>query len=159
MCRTLEVSRSGYYSWINRVPSKRTIETQQLKIAMRELYHESKNRYGSPKIMKELRFQGWTISQPRVARMMTSEGFRSIITKKFRSANKETTPPSRIAENHLSRNFTAEGSGQKWVSDITYIPTNQGWLYLTIVMDLFDRKIIGWSLNTSMTAKATVSSA
>ncbi len=156
MCRTLEVSRSGYYSWINRVPSKRTIETQQLKIAIRELYHESKNRYGSPKIMKELRFQGWTISQPRVARMMSSEGFRSIITKKFRSANKETTPPSRIAENHLSRNFTAEGSGQKWVSDITYIPTNQGWLYLTIIMDLFDRKIIGWSLSTSMTAKATV---
>jgi len=156
MCKVLQVSRSGYYAWLLRSPSKRQKETQQIKTEIALIYIESKNRYGSPKIANELMNRGWSISRPRVARMMRSEGLRSIINKKYRCTTTDSNHSYPVAENHLARDFSANRSGQKWVSDITYIPTKQGWLYLTIVLDLFDRKVIGWALSTTMTAKDTV---
>ena len=156
MCHTFKVSRSGYYNWLDRKPSKREVESDQLKTAIGQIYKASKNRYGSIKITKELTALGWSVSRPRVARMMRSEGLRSIINKKYRCATTDSNHSFSVAENHLSRNFSAKRSGLKWVSDITYIPTKQGWMYLTIIMDLFDRKIIGWALSTNMTTKNTV---
>ena len=156
MCEVFKVSRSGYYDWLYRKPSNRSIETIQLKSEINLIYQASKKRYGSLKITNKLTQLGWVVSRPRVARMMRSEGIRSIINKKYRCVTTESNHSISISENLLSRDFRAIRSGQKWVSDITYIPTKQGWLYLTIVLDLFDRKIVGWALSTNMTAKDTV---
>jgi len=156
MCQVFNVSRSGYYHWINRKPSKRELERQQIREEIKVLYTESKHRYGSPKITNELRDKGWKVSRPRVARIMRSEGLRSIICKKFKGTTTDSKHNYKVAENQLNRDFYAHIPGQKWVSDITYIPTRQGWMYLTIIMDLYDRKIIGWSLSTNMTTHDTI---
>ena len=156
MCNTFKVSRSGYYDWLHRKPSKREVESGQLKTAIGVIYKASKKRYGSIKVTKELTKLGWSTSRARVARMMRSEGFRSIINKKYRCTTTDSNHSLAVAENHLNRDFSASRPGQKWVSDITYIPTNQGCMYLTIVLDLFDRKIIGWALSTTMTTSDTV---
>ncbi|GIV35573.1 MAG: transposase [Chitinophagales bacterium] len=120
------------------------------------VYKESKGRYGSPKITEELRLRGLQLSRPRVARLMRSEGIKSIVHKKFRVVTTDSKHNYPVAENHLNRNFKVDAPGKVWVSDITYIGTAQGWLYLTIIMDLFDRKIIGWALSKRLTAKDTV---
>ena len=156
MCRALEVSRSGYYAWRGRKPSSIKLENSQIIDEIRRIHADSKYRYGSPKITKELHSLGWQVSRPRVARMMNSLGLRSIICKKFRGATTDSKHNLPVAANHLNRDFQATEPGEKWVSDITYIPTLQGWLYLTIIMDLYDRKIIGWALSRSMTTEATI---
>lgn len=156
MCKAFKVSRSGYYNWIHREPSKREQEREQLSQEIKQLYTMSKQRYGSPKITEDLRDRGWKVSRPRVARIMRSEGLKSIICKKFRGTTTDSKHNYPVAENHLNRDFKADSPGEKWVSDLTYISTSQGWIYLTIVMDLYDRKIIGWSLSTSMTTQSTV---
>lgn len=159
MCRVFKVSKSGYYHWRSRKPSKRQLERQQLSQEINELYRGSKGRYGSPKITDELRDLGWRVSRPRVARIMKSEGLKSIICKKFRGVTTDSKHNFSVAPNVLDRDFDAQEPGEKWVSDITYIPTHQGWMYLTIIMDLFDRKIIGWSLSSTMTTHDTVMTA
>ena len=156
MCRVFKVSRSGYYDWLGRKPSPRAIERTNLVRQIRVLYEGSKRRYGSPKITDELRDLGWVVSRPRVARIMRTEELRSIICKKFRGMTTDSSHNLPVADNLLNRDFNATAPSQKWVSDITYVPTAQGWVYLTIVMDLFDRKIIGWSVSTSMTTQATI---
>lgn len=156
MCKIFKVSRSGYYEWLERKPSRRQLEIQQLKYAIQMVYKASKNRYGSPKITNELRDQGWKVSRPRVARIMRTEGLKSIVHKKFRCTTTDSKHNLPVAENHLNRNFRVQNPGQAWVSDITYIPTKQGWLYLTIIMDLYDRKIIGWAFSTTLSTSDTV---
>ena len=159
MCKAFKVSRSGYYEWLGRRPSRRAVERAKLVDQIRALYEGSKHRYGSPKITDQLRDLGWTISRPRVARIMRAEGLRSIICKKFRGMTTDSRHNLPVAENLLDRDFEATDTKQKWVSDITYVPTAQGWVYLTIVMDLYDRKVIGWSVGTSMTTQATIQAA
>lgn len=156
MCKVFNVSRSGYYDWLNRKPSSRQLENQQVIEEIQMVYQQSKGRYGSPKITEELRDRGWKVSRPRVARIMSSEGIKSIVNKKFKVLTTDSRHNLPIAENILDRDFVANASGRKWVSDITYIPTHQGWVYLTIIMDLYDRKIIGWALSSTMTAKDTI---
>lgn len=156
MCQAFKVSKSGFYQWQQRKPSNRALETERIKSLIKSVHKESKGRYGSPRIAKELSFKGLKVSRPRVARMMKSEGIKSIIQKKYRVSTTDSNHDYRISENHLNRNFKALLPGQKWVSDITYIGTDQGWLYLTIIMDLYDRKIIGWALSDNMTTEATV---
>lgn len=156
MCKVFKISRSGYYDWLKRKPSKRALETQRLKEQVHTLYRGSKGRYGSPKITDELRDNGWKVSRPRVARIMRSEGLKSIVSKKFKVVTTDSRHNLPIAKNLLNREFAAEAPGRKWVSDITYIPTRQGWMYLTIIMDLYDRKIIGWALSTTMAARDSV---
>lgn len=152
----MQVTKSGYYEWKKRKPSKRALKKQQLVKEIKIIYKESNGRYGSPKITNKLRENGWNISRPLVARLMQKEGLKSIICKKFRGTTTDSDHDLPVAENLLNRNFNANIPGVKWVSDITYIPTHQGWMYLTIIMDLFDRKIIGWSLSTNLTAQDTV---
>jgi transposase InsO family protein len=156
MCKVLAVSRSGYYYWIKRKPSDQQIQRERLSKEIKQMYQGSKGRYGSPKITNELRDKGWKVSRPRVARIMRSEGLKSIICKKFRGATTDSTHNFPVAENHLNREFFAQAPGQKWVSDITYISTRQGWMYLTIILDLYDRKIIGWSLSTTLITQDTI---
>lgn len=156
MCRVLGVARSAYYDWLTRKPSKRTLENQVLKSTIQELHRQAKFRLGSPKLTVELKDRGFFVSRPRVARLMKQLGIRSIISKKFKVTTTDSNHDHLPSKNLLARDFTASRPGEKWVSDITYVRTKQGWLYLTIVMDLFDRKIIGWSMSTNMDAKGTV---
>ena len=156
MCKVFNISRSGYYDWQKRKPSARQLENQQITKEINRVYKASKSRYGSPKITNELRDLGWKVSRQRVARIMRSVGIRSIISKKFKGLTTDSRHNFPVSENHLNRSFSADGPGEKWVSDITYIPTRQGWLYLTIIMDLYDRKIIGWALSNNMTTNDTV---
>jgi len=104
----------------------------------------------------ELRKQGVSASRPRVARLMQQCGIRSIVSKKYRVCTTDSNHGFMIAKNHLNRQFQVERPSSAWVSDISYIPTRAGWLYLTIIMDLFDRKIIGWSVSQNMEAISTV---
>jgi transposase InsO family protein len=156
MCKVFKVSRSVYYDWQKRKPSARQVENEEITKEIRRVYKESKNRYGSPKITNDLVSNGWKVSRQRVARIMRSNDIRSIISKKFKVTTTDSSHSLPVAKNHLNRDFTANRPVEKWVSDITYIPTEQGWLYLTIIMDLFDRKIIGWALSTGMSTEETI---
>ena len=154
MCKVLKVSRSSYYKWLVGVPSKRALYNQMLSDEIKRIYTLYKGRYGSRRIAKELESLGIKVSKQRVARLMKKHALRSILKRKF----KVTTDSSHkypVVENHLNRNFTVEKPNSAWVSDITYIRTKQGWLYLTTVIDLFDRKVIGWSVSSTMYAKDT----
>lgn len=155
MCQVFEVSRSGFYSWQKSAESNRAIENQMLTEQILKTYQDSKKIYGSPKIAKELNNRGIRVSRPRVARLMVKAHLKSIVKKKFKvtTDSKHKYP---VVENILNRQFYPERTGMVWVSDITYIKTKQGWLYLTMVLDLGDRRVIGWALSATMKAIDTV---
>ena len=152
MCRTLSVSRSGYYSWRGRPESRRAMENRRLDAHIKVIYIKRRGRYGSPKITKELHDKGFQVSKNRVARRMREAGLRSIVRRKYRPTtdSKHSHP---VAENLLQRDFTATAPDKVWVSDITYIATERGWLYLTVFLDLFSRMVVGWALSTSLSAE------
>ena len=154
MCKAFKISKQSYYRSRNYVFSQRNSENRALLCEIRRIHEFSKASYGSPRITDELKARGFKISRQRVARLMNREGIRAVHKKKFvvTTDSKHTYP---IVENKLNRNFTMDSPAQAWVSDITYIKTLKGWLYLTAILDLFDRKVIGWSLSTDMTAKNT----
>lgn len=154
MSAVFGVSRSGYYSWLGRGPSRRSTENAQLRKEIRRVWESSKMNYGSPRIYRQLKAEGWTVSRQRIARWMRKMGIASRIRKKW---VKTTQSNHRwpVAANLLDRNFAPDGLSQVWGSDITYIPSEQGWLYLTTVMDLGDRQILGWSLSDGMSARQT----
>jgi putative transposase len=154
MCNVLKVSKSGYYKWLNRTPSNRAIKNALLIKEIYKIYNLSKCRYGSPRITKELNIQEYKASHQLVAKLMRRESIRSIIRKKYRvTTNSNHKYP--VVENKLMQQFAVKEKNDVWVSDITYVSTKQGWLYLTTVIDLFDRKVIGWSLSQTMSAKQT----
>jgi len=155
MCSALKISRSSFYSWLKRAPSKRELENTLLKKRIREIHLKSRMTYGSPRIWKELTMEGFKVSRVRVAKLMKQEGIRSKINRKYRvTTNSSHKYP--IVLNHLNRQFDIKIKSQVWVSDITYIQTKEGWLYLTTIIDLWDRKVIGWSLSNTMYANKTV---
>jgi len=153
MCEVLEVKRSGYYAWLKRPKSKRAIENEELIKEIQSIHQRSHGRYGSPKITAELRRQGCA-SRPRVARLMKAEGIGSKTSKKYRQTT-DSNHSLKISANRLKRQFEVTELAKVWVSDITYIWTTEGWLYLTVVMDLADRKIIGWALSKGMFVEET----
>lgn len=154
MSEVFNVSRSGYYRWLNAPPSERAKENKRLRKQIKKVWLESGKTYGSPRIHQQLLRQGERISRPRVARLMTKEGIQSQIRRRW-----VTTTDSKhrlsVAPNLLAREFTPARLGQVWVSDITYLPSKGGWLYLTTVMDLADRQILGWALSRGMSAEET----
>ena len=155
MCKVFKVSSSAYYAWCNHKPSRREENNNFLIEEIKIIYNNSKGTYGSPRIAKELNCKGILTSEKRVAKLMKKEGIQSKIRKRY----KVTTDSSHkypVVENKLSQNFNVEELATAWVSDITYIHTNQGWLYLTIILDLGDRKVIGWSLSDSLKTNHTV---
>lgn len=156
MCKAFKVSRSGYYNWLNRKPSARQVDSQSILQLIRGIHKESKGRYGSPKITRELHKRGVQISRPRVARLMKVAGIRSVIHQKFRIKTTDSNHSYPIAKNLLDRKFAPGSVAKAWVSDITYIKTTQGWLYLTVIVDLADRKVVGWSLSKTMRTCDTV---
>lgn len=155
MCKVLGVSKSGYYAWLKRKPSKRSVENKKLMEYICKIHKRSKGTYGSPRITEELKANYMNVSRPRVARMMKKANIRSIVKKKFvaTTSSKHSFP---VSPNLLNREFKVDRQGKAWVSDITYIRTMEGWLYLTVIIDLADRRIIGWSLSSSLKASDTV---
>lgn len=155
MCRVFKVSSSGYYYWLKHPVGKRAHKQRELLVHIKQIFQKSRCRYGSPRIAAELRVQGIKASRPRVARLMRKAHIQSVIRKKYRAQTTDSTHAHTLAENLLNRDFSADKLGQKWVSDLTYLRTGQGWLYLTTVLDLADRKIIGWALSDTMEASQT----
>lgn len=154
MCKVFNVSKSGFYGWRNYCPSNRDNENRMLLFEIRRIHEQSRASYGSPRVTDELKSRGFDVSRPRVARLMKRNGIRAVHAKKFvvTTDSKHQYP---VVSNILDRNFSANEKGQAWVSDITYIKTAKGWLYLTVILDLFDRKAIGWSQSCDLTAKNT----
>ncbi|WP_445665488.1 IS3 family transposase [Fodinibius sp. AD559] len=155
MSEVFDVSRSGYYSWMGRGPSDRAKENQRLLELIKKIWLKSGKTYGSPRIHQQLLRGGEQLSRRRVARLMRKEGIQSQIRPKWVATtdSKHSLP---VAPNLLDQDFSAGQLGQVWVSDITYIPSNQGWLYLTTIMDLADRQILGWSFSEGMSAGETI---
>jgi transposase InsO family protein len=154
MSNILDVSRSGYYRWRGRGPSDRELENKQFTQQIRQIWEDSGKTYGSPRIHAALLAGGEQLSRPRVARLMRKAGIASQIRPKW-VATTDSGHALPVAPNVLDRNFQADHLGRAWVSDITYLPSSGGWLYLTTNMDLADRQIIGWSLADSMATEAT----
>lgn len=154
MCNVLKLSSSGYYKWKNRPSSNRLLLKEKIKEQITSIYFSSRQRYGSPRIAIELNSLGYKISRITVAKYMKELGLKSKLSKKF----KVTTNSKHnylIVENVLDRNFSVTAPSKVWVSDITYLQTKEGFLYLTTVIDLYDRKIIGWSLSNGMSTEET----
>lgn len=145
MCRCLTVSRSGFYAWLNSSPSDRSVRDDELCERIREIHAASRGTYGSPRIHQELLAQGEDIGHKRVERLMRHNGLVG------RHARRRCTTTIRdgadpVAENILNRQFTTNAPNQVWVGDITYIPTLEGWLFLAVLIDLFSRRVVGWSM-------------
>ncbi|MDZ7657653.1 IS3 family transposase [Fodinibius sp.] len=154
MSQVFGVSRSGYYRWLTRLPSKRSLFNNKLRKAIWRVWKSSGKNYGSPRIHRQLVVEGWEVSRPRIARMMSKMGIASRIRKKWVNTT-QSNHRWPVAPNLLGRSFFPENLSQVWVSDITYIRSEAGWLYLTTVMDLGDRQILGWSLSDQMSAEQT----
>jgi transposase InsO family protein len=155
MCSVFKVSRAGFYKWTVSSPSNRSVENQMIETEVLQAFENSKRIYGSPRITSKLHKKAINVSRPRVARIMRKAKLRSIVKKKFKVTT-DSIHKFPVPENVLERDFKPGILGAVWVSDITYIRTRQGWLYLTTVIDLGDRKIIGWALSTTMKANDTV---
>ncbi len=154
MCQVLQVSTSGYYKWIAHKPSARTLYNQYLVTEIKQIHEQSKRRYGSPRIAKELEMRNIRASEVLVAKLMKIHAIRSIIRKKY-VVTTDSKHKYSVVENLLNRQFNVKEANEAWVSDLTYVHTQEGWVYLTTVVDLFDRKVIGWALSHTMMAKET----
>lgn len=150
MCRVLEVSPAGFYVWRTRAPSARATANDRLLVHLRAFHQRSDGTYGAPRILDDLRDDGWRVGQKRVARLMRQDGLvgRARPRGKGRTTNSQHTYP--VAPNLLNRQFAVSEINQVWVSDITYVPTRQGWLYLATVLDLASRRCIGWAMRETL---------
>lgn len=155
MCRLLLVSSSGYYDWRNRLPSLRTKENVELAAKIKTIFDKEHARAGAKRVAERLKLEGTLASRHRVARIMRLHGWRAKAAKKFK-ATTNSNHKLPVAPNLLQQNFSASKSNEKWVSDITYIWTEEGWLYLAVVMDLYSRMVVGWSMSERMTSKLVI---
>lgn len=152
MCEVLNVSTSGYYEALDRPPSPRAERHQRIQEAVAQVHAESHGIYGSHKIAEELdqREELETACRNTVATAMQELGLKSRVSKAFKPTTTRPDPTKQPADNKLDRDFTADEPNRKWVTDITYLPTAAGWVYLAVVIDLFSRKVVGWSLSASL---------
>ena len=155
MCKELEVSPSGYYAWRHRPPSAREMANQELVKKIEAVYNDSYETYGSPRVYRELKAQGVACSENRIARLMRLRGLRAKQVRRYKSTTKRNKK-HHVAPNLLKRDFAADRPDHKWLTDITYIPTQEGWLYLAAILDLFPRRIVGWAMSERMTSDLTL---
>ena len=154
-CSALGVSASGYYAWLDRPPSSRQERRDQLTTAMHAIHAQVKQRYGSPRMHAELVESGHGCCVNTVARAMREAGIRAKSSRKFRVTT-DSNHPSPVADNLLDRQFDPTRANERWVADITFIPTREGWLYLAAIEDLFSRAVVGWAMDETMTSRLVV---
>lgn len=155
MCKILGVSKSGYYNWLRLGPSKRWLENEAISIAIHTIFEDSFESYGSPRIKVELLKYGHRVSRPRVARIMKANRLFARRRRKFIFTT-DSNHNYPIAPNILNQDFTVDRENQVWVSDITYVLTKEGWVYLTVIIDLFNRKVVGWAMSDNLSTKASI---
>lgn len=157
VCAVVEVARSGYYAWRRGEPSLREQEEAALVQAIAQSFAASRQTYGSPRVYRDLRAEGWRVSRKRVARLMRQAGLvgRTPRRRRYTTDSAHGLP---VAPNLLNREFSAAAPNRKWVGDITYIPTDEGWLYLAVVLDLYSRKVVGWAMSTTVDANLAIAS-
>jgi transposase InsO family protein len=150
MCGVLNVSASGYYAWCKRRPSRRAEANTELVRQIQDIHQSSRRTYGSPRVHAALRRRGLVCSRKRVARLMRCEGLVGRSPRRRYPRTTQAAPGNPVAPNVLAQDFTAERPNQKWVADITYVDTAEGWLYLAPVLDLYSRKVVGWSMDSHL---------
>jgi putative transposase len=155
LCDTLGVSRAGFYSWQKRPPSTRQQRRDALLVEIRAIHSEVKERYGSPRVAEELAHRGVPCCVNTVAKLMHDHDIRAKSARKFRHCT-DSNHPLPVADNLLGRQFDPQGPNERWVTDITYIPTREGWLYLAVVEDLYSRRIVGWAMAKTMSSRLVV---
>jgi len=158
MCSILGISKSSYYHWLNTGPCSRWLENQKIVDKIRTIFKDSFGSYGSPRIKEELSILGYKVSRPRVARIMKALALYARRKRSFKITT-DSNHKYPIAPNLLQQKFDVERIHQVWVSDITYIQTEQGWSYLTVIIDLFNRKVMGWSISDNLTTEDTINKA
>lgn len=151
MCRVLKVNRSGYYAWLAKPKSNRMLADEQILVTIKQSYANSNGIYGSPRIYLDVREAGIACSEKRVARLMQQENLRSV--RGYKRPRYRVGKPATTAPNRLQQQFTVEQRDQVWVTDITYIRTYEGWLYLAVVLDLYSRAVVGWAMQPTMTTE------
>jgi transposase InsO family protein len=150
MCRILAVSRAGFYAWKGRPEAVRVGADRRLAVEIAAIHAESRQRYGSPRVHAELRGRGTRASRKRVARLMRRQGLRARPKRRFRTTT-DSGHEFPVARNLLKRNFAVDAPNRAWVTDITYIWTLEGWLYLAVILDLFSRRVVGWAMSQQLT--------
>lgn len=156
MAEYLKVSRSGYYKWANKLHNIKYYEDRALTESVENIFNESHQTYGAVRISDELKDQGYEIGKYRAGKLMKKSGLIPKAKKKFkRTTDSDHNKP--VAENILSQDFRAEAPDRKWVSDITYVWTHEGWVYLAVIIDLFSRKVVGWSVSERITRHLIIS--
>ena len=150
MCRILEVGKSGYYAWLKRPASGRQKRRNELLLKIKSVHTESRCVYGSPRVFHELREQGVVVSENTVAKLMSAAKISSKMVKRFVPKTTDSKHAFPVGENILDRQFEARAPNRKWVADITYIATEEGWLFLAGVIDLYSRILVGWSMAEHM---------
>ncbi len=155
ICRMLDISRSGYYAWMNRPECRHACEDKQLMVEITRIYLNNRKIYGSPRIHDELRKREIRCGRKRVARLMREGGLRSVTRRKFK-ATTDSKHKYPVADSVLNRRFEQEAQNKVWVADITFIWTREGWLYLAALMDLFSRMIVGWAMDERITRKLAI---
>ena len=153
LCKALDVSRSGFHAWLNRCPSKRTLENETLLAVMRESFMASDRTYGARRVWHDVLAEGFNFGLHRIERLMRANAMRARPRRRYLPPDTGQRMASAIAPNVLDRQFHALKPNAKWIADFTYIWTAEGWLYVAAVIDLFSRRVVGWSTSTSMTAQ------
>lgn len=152
MCRLFDVTRQGYYAYANRPPSPRVRAEVELCEAIREVFAASGDTYGSPRVLRELRKAGFCVSKRRVERAMRGMGISPPMPRR-RCRTTTQNPAHPVAPNELARDFTASRPNERWVTDITYVWTDEGWAYVAAILDLFSRAVVGWAVDSSLSTR------
>jgi putative transposase len=153
LCRVLRVRRSGFYAWRKRAPSMRARTNVAARVHIRAIYRQHRRRYGSPRVYRELRAQGMVaVGRHRVARLMREEGLRARARRRY-SVTTDSSHCHRVAPNRVGRNFSAAAPNRVWLTDITYLETGEGWLYLTCFLDVYSRRVVGWVVDDGLQAE------
>ena len=156
ICRVLKVARSGFYAWLKRKPSARQIRQEQLLTKIRQVHQENRDLYGSPRVYRSLLIDGEVVSRNTVAKLMRQANIRAKRPKRYVPRTTDSRHSKPVADNLLERDFEASQPNRKWLADITYVPTDQGWLFLAAVLDCFSRKVVGWAMDQRMTADLVI---
>ena len=157
LCSAVEVSTSGYYAWCKREACQRELDDAQLLEVIKELFKTYRETYGSPRIHDALKDLGYKVGKNRVARIMRENGLSAHPKRAWRCITTQSDPTHPVAENVLDRAFSATDVNEKWVTDVTYVDTDEGWLYLAPIIDLYNREVVGWAMSDTNDTELTLS--